>query len=653
MHSNLFKNIRASAVLLALASVACQEAAPAKLQLTPWQPADSFRVEQLRFLPAADRGADRVAVSEQDGLALLDASGKVLAQQSGSFAGLDVRGVGPTQVIATLDRARRQVRVQVVDTAALQWGESYHLPAMDFAVEGLCLGQDAQGHLFLFLLGEEGQGAQWLVGQDARLLPRPLPVRALTMPPGAQFCQVNDSSGQVFVNETGLGLWQFAVNPETDLQRQPVALRVPFGDLREGANAMAIMPGGVAVLDQDAAMLHAYQQDDAQWRTLGALVLNAVDEPQELALRLHQQQLEIWLRDDETGAQWMARLPWPATSPASSQAMSHVLPTVSAVAQTDSVAHHGDAADDPAIWMHPDDPALSLVLGTNKQEGLLVYGLDGRLRQSLPVGRLNNVDVRSAVKLDSAQPDALFDLAVASNRDHNSLSVFRIDRRSGALTASGEIATPLADIYGICLYQPSAGELHAFVNGKDGTYLQYRLHWKNGQIHGDEVRRFVVGSQPEGCVADDERHRLFVGEEDTGVWWVDARPAAPADLQPVLKVGGTLHADVEGLGLYRNADLDLLVISSQGNDSFVVLDATPPFALRGVFRVGLNAGLGIDGVSETDGLEVTAANLGGPFTAGLLVLQDGRKRLPEGTQNFKLVAWKDVAAALGLSISAR
>ena len=52
--------------------------------------------------------------------------------------------------------------------------------------------------------------------------------------------------------------------------------------------------------------------------------------------------------------------------------------------------------------------------------------------------------------------------------------------------------------------------------------------------------------------------------------------------------------------------------------------------------------------SETDGLEVTSTNLGGPWSAGLLVVQDGRKRLPESTQNFKLVPWAEVAKALGL-----
>ena len=285
------------------------------------------------------------------------------------------------------------------------------------------------------------------------------------------------------------------------------------------------------------------------------------------------------------------------------------------------------------------------MLGTNKKQGLLSYDLDGKLLQELPVGRLNNVDVRG----DFALGNQRVDLAVASNRDHNSISLFAIDRASGELREAGEIRTPLKEIYGICLFQPNRDELYAFANGKDGTFLQYRLRSDaQGQVQGEQVRRFQVASQPEGCVADDRNQRLFVGEEDAGVWTLDARAEQPAELVSVLKVGELLQADVEGLGLYQGAERDYLVISSQGNDSYVVLDAAPPFAPQGAFRVGLNGALGIDGASETDGLEVTSANLGGPWSAGLLVVQDGRKRLPESTQNFKLVPWAEVAKALGL-----
>ena len=80
----------------------------------------------------------------------------------------------------------------------------------------------------------------------------------------------------------------------------------------------------------------------------------------------------------------------------------------------------------------------------------------------------------------------------------------------------------------------------------------------------------------------------------------------------------------------------------------MVVDAEPPFAVRGAFRVGVNAEAGIDGASETDGLEVTSANLGGPWSQGMLVVQDGRKRMPEQAQNYKYIPWSEVAKALQL-----
>ncbi|WP_122858717.1 phytase, partial [Pseudomonas viridiflava] len=143
------------------------------------------------------------------------------------------------------------------------------------------------------------------------------------------------------------------------------------------------------------------------------------------------------------------------------------LPGVLPLAQTQPVARQGDAADDPAIWVNPQKSALSRVLGTNKKQGLLVYDLNGKQLQSLPVGRLNNVDVRPGFMLGKRKVD----LAVASNRDRNSLSLFSIDRATGELREAGEIPTPLAEIYGVCLFKPASGELYAFANGMDGSFL--------------------------------------------------------------------------------------------------------------------------------------------------------------------------------------
>src|SRR5262249_44175054 len=63
-------------------------------------------------------------------------------------------------------------------------------------------------------------------------------------------------------------------------------------------------------------------------------------------------------------------------------------------AETAPGPHKGDAADDPAIWIHPAEPRLSLILGTDKLGGLHSYDMDGTEHQVVSEGsRPNNVDV--------------------------------------------------------------------------------------------------------------------------------------------------------------------------------------------------------------------------------------------------------------------
>ena len=612
-------------------------AAAPNLSLSPWAP--NLAVDAVAFLPS-DLGPERLAASERDGLLLLDAQGKELARVKGSFSSLDSRAAGQQVLVASLDNARQQALLVSLDPAKRSWGQPVYLPTRDYPVNGLCLYRDEASNLFLFLVGEEGKGEQWLVGNGAILNPQPQRVRGLPLPPSAQFCQVDDATNQLVVNEENVGWWAYPAHAEADVTRAPVAMREPFGEIKQAAGAMALVPGGIVALDPKAAQLHLYQQQGERWTAQATLALPGLNEPENLALRPTAKGLQVLLRDDDDGRLYQGELDWQATQ----VPLAPVLANVKAISQSDPVGRQGDAADDPAIWIHPQQAALSRVLGTNKKQGLMAYDLQGKLLQELPVGRLNNVDIRPNFKLGQQTVD----LAVASNRDHNSLSLFSIDRTSGELREAGEIPTPLKDIYGICLFQPASGEIYAIANGKDGTFLQYRLSAPNGSVQGELVRQFKVDSQPEGCVADDQRQRLFLGEEDVGVWAVDARADQPPTLSSVIKVGAQLQADVEGLALYQSAAQDYLVISSQGNDSYVVLDAEPPFASRGAFRVGLNAAAGIDGASETDGLEVTSANLGGPWSHGMLVVQDGRKRMPEQTQNFKFVPWAEVTKALKL-----
>jgi 3-phytase len=315
--------------------------------------------------------------------------------------------------------------------------------------------------------------------------------------------------------------------------------------------------------------------------------------------------------------------------------------------QTDPVARWGDVADDPAIWVHPTDPSRSRVLGTNKKQGLMVYDLAGKQVQMLEVGRLNNVDLRQRVAIG----DGVADLAVATQRDDNSVVLFGIDG-DGKVAELTRFATGFNEVYGLCLYQGPGAPLELIVNDKNGQFRQYRIGRRDGVFTSTLARSFRVATQPEGCVADDRSGRLFIGEEKRGVWSLPAAASQPARLQLVLGVSvglnARLHADVEGMAIYHGAQHSYLIVSSQGDSSYVVLDAQAPHAVRGRFRVGFNVASGIDGTADTDGLDVTSTDLGGPFSRGMLVIQDGYKRLPDGPQNFKYVSWDDVARALGL-----
>ena len=73
--------------------------------------------------------------------------------------------------------------------------------------------------------------------------------------------------------------------------------------------------------------------------------------------------------------------------------------TVSASVETTPVETYGDAADDPVVWVHPESPELSVIIGAQKKRGLNVYDLSGNLLQSLVDGRMNNVDLRYGFRL--------------------------------------------------------------------------------------------------------------------------------------------------------------------------------------------------------------------------------------------------------------
>lgn len=317
-----------------------------------------------------------------------------------------------------------------------------------------------------------------------------------------------------------------------------------------------------------------------------------------------------------------------------------VLPTV----ETDPVPSSGDAADDAAIWIHPTDPAASTVIGTDKSSGIAVYDLAGQQLHFRPDGELNNVDLRYGFPLDGETRD----LVVASNDTSDTLAVYVVDPSTRALVPvalGGGILTTIRP-YGACMYRsPVTGDFYAFVNSRGGVVEQYELVDAGaGFVHGILVRSFDAGSQTEGCVADDETARLYLGEEVVGVWRYGAEPGDGEARVAVdtTALGGHLSADVEGLAIYAAGEgTGYLIVSSQGDYAFNLYEREGDNAFVGTFQVV--GGVGIDGATGTDGIDVTNVSLGDAFPFGFFVAQDGDNG--SENQNFKLVPWDSIAAA--------
>lgn len=362
-----------------------------------------------------------------------------------------------------------------------------------------------------------------------------------------------------------------------------------------------------------------------------------------------------------------------------------VLETISVLDDIDEAPgdeHLGDA-DDPAIWVHPDDPALSLVVGVLKEGGLDVYDLDGKVLQSInPEGvRYNNVDLAYNFPLG----DDPIDIVVVTDRFKDLLVIFQVAPETRRLTditdpdspmlftPEGEESDEETTAYGVAVFQdPESNTFYAFANRRDtGEIAQFELvDTGDNTIGWNKVRTMNVpppeggeaeDAQTEGMVVDPEARMLYVGQENGGIWKFSAAPDGESEgtmIHPIAPASDYLVADVEGLTLYFGPDgQGYLIASSQGDNTFAVFDREGDNEYIGSFQIGAtgDAADDIDGVQECDGAMALNIPLGERFPNGLLVVQDGHNvplfpvedddEIENANTNFKFVPWENVARA--------
>lgn len=680
--------LRSSAAMLAVGVLAgCSQGASQEvLDRTGRVPVQAVSVleagsaDQAVVVLGEQNGADVriVAAADTNGLIVSDLAGRALGGLDGvTFETIDVRyrsisAEQPSTVLAAVD-AQNQLRMYALHRDALQ--EVGREPvALGFAAEGVCLARNAtDGHLYAFVTGRAGEISQYLLYHDdagvfdARLS------RGLHLSSEATFCVADDASGHVYVAEEEVGIWRFNIDPENE----PGSMLVDIprlGAIGGEVAGLAVYNAGegahwLLASDVDAGTVQVYDVS-RDYAHVGQFELQDPDgapagEIAGLSVMAHPQggfpAGVLVAADDDAGNYLVVSfddvahaLDLATGNPVSPrQPPASAFAAVTATVETHPVRGLGDAADDPAIWADPDDPARSVIIGTDKRVGLAVYDMRGEELQFVENGRMNNVDLREGFVLDGQE----IILVTASDRTRQAISVFRLDPATRRLhdIEDGLQETGFDQPYGQCMYRSAeSGKTYTFINDKDGTFRQWEMiDAGNGRVGTKLVREFSVPSQPEGCVADDAGAELWLGEEEAALWVIGAEPDAGTEPELVERIedNPALAADIEGVAMYDLGDgRGYVVVSSQGNNSFAVYRREGEREYLGSFVIVADPVLGIDGVSETDGLEVTSRSLGPGFEHGAVVVQDGINVMPIENQNFKYVPWKSIADALGLEV---
>ncbi len=314
--------------------------------------------------------------------------------------------------------------------------------------------------------------------------------------------------------------------------------------------------------------------------------------------------------------------------------------------------------DDPAIWVHPSNPARSLILATVKAEAplgaLAVFDLDGKLLQMLDgLNQPNNVDVEYGLPVGGKPTD----IAVLTERLAGRLRVFKISPDTGSVTEisspgglgvfrgePGERAAPM----GIGLYRrPRDGAVFAIVSRKEGPrqgYLwEYRLEDDGaGRVKAAKLREFGAFSgraEIEAVAVDDALGYVYYADEDDGIHKWHADPDHPEAARELAKFGRAgFSGDREGIAIYARDD----------GTGYII--CTDQLATNSEYRIYAREGspgrphdhsrllkVVRGGADATDGIEATSAALGPGFPHGLLVAMNSSGR------NFFLYRWESVA----------
>tara|TARA_B100000886_G_scaffold243537_1_gene171062 strand:- start:169 stop:1395 length:1227 start_codon:yes stop_codon:yes gene_type:complete len=329
--------------------------------------------------------------------------------------------------------------------------------------------------------------------------------------------------------------------------------------------------------------------------------------------------------------------------------------------ETPAIDTKGDAADDPAIWINKEFPALSIIFATDKRSGIYAYDLRGKKITFSPAGNINNVDLRT-LKLDYTTDNGVekkdYTFLFGSNRSLNAIDLWiffdeginkKMRNRANLRYSNFSInekpdfrIKSESNIYGICAgVHPKYG-LIAFVTEDQGSNVEVYYLAANGL---ELLATLDNGGESEGCVFDDENLTLFISEENLRGNLKAHKFDEDFNLigEPLFidSREGNIVGDPEGVTVYKtDKNKGFIILSSQGDSKFNIYNRQQPYEFIKSFKISSTKD--IDGVSDTDGIDAVSVNLNCDFDFERSTDDNSKSRIEEKEENNEF--WLNVLA---------
>lgn len=329
-------------------------------------------------------------------------------------------------------------------------------------------------------------------------------------------------------------------------------------------------------------------------------------------------------------------------------------PPVKPIRSSERVMHRTGTV---AIWAHPSFPARSLIIGADRSRagGLVVFGLDGKERQRIPVRLPYGIQVVSSFDFGRRR----IDIVAVIERDTNRLRVFGVNSgkdRLWEITGDTELVAdalgPDKGAMALSLTQVE-GTTYAVVTRKSnlddrGILEFYKLTATEGRVSATRIRQFGAYARRgivEAVTSDEHTGSVFYYDPEAGIRKYPLFKNPAQELYRFGKSGwaqrcvslGIFPGKTAGSGIIIGADLlqhETILRLFRRKGAIDQPDSHLEIPLRPTLTTQSATGMAISPVAMPG------------FPEGMLVLGNG------ATGQFDYYSWRDIRTQHGSSDAA-